>query len=211
MTCKVYLVPEDVIHHWKMQQRQMLADQPSETAVRQSDSKMDTILNNPKLDDYEKEKLHSQELNKYLAMREQKAPMPTHDWKSPVLSSMPKMYMSKAKGLISFLDGDDAISVDNLGRVSINNQLLDDSNITDLIHDAMRFRSTVKQRPIGWEQLGAYLRQKNVPKELIGNKTWFNEPAPLRKKIIPNKTIKALPKKKTEQKGGLKRTKWISV
>ena len=51
----------------------------------------------------------------------------------------------------------------------------------DLIHDALGYRRSV-ERPAGWRDLSTYLKQRNVPKELVGNEAWISGPAKKKQK-----------------------------
>lgn len=205
MSCKLYLVPEDVINSWRADQRQGLVDRPLDTATQQVDANMNAILGKD-LPEYEKEKLYSQELGKYLALRGQKMPQPQPSLipNADVLTSIPKMYKSKAKAFLDYLQSDKDIAWDEKGQLSIGQQKIDGSHIVDLLHDAMRLRRKVA-RPVGWEQLSAYLKQRNVPKEIVGNPSWFDIQAQntLRQKdwsSLPATPQKPVKKKKTSHR-----------
>ena len=93
-----------------------------------------------------------------------------------LMASIPKMYQSKAAGLVQYLEDDRDVSWDEQGQLSIGEQKIDNSHIIDLIHDALRLRKKVA-RPQGWRELSAHLRKKNIPKELVGNPVWFTPPS----------------------------------
>ena len=181
--CKLYLVPEEVINTWRAEQREQAVDKPVHHLVTQMDSGLSDILNNEDMSDYDKEKLYSQELSKYLTMRQKKRepPLPTpppmsssdHQFDSrQLLSSIPKTFRTKAEGLLEYLKADKAVEWDDEGHVYIKDEKVEGSHILDLIHDAIRHRKKVS-RPSGWQELSAHLRARNVPKELVGNKQWW--------------------------------------
>ena len=182
MTCKLYLVPEDVINSWRSEQREKAVDQPTNTLVAQIDSKMDSILKQ-NMSDYDKEKLFSQELEKYRTLRHQN-PFPTAAAAATSapsageanisLSSIPRMYQRKAEGLLQYLKSTADVSWDERGQLKIGGQIVDNSHILDLIHDAVRYRKQSK-RPSGWRELSAYLGRSNVPRELVGNPAWISK------------------------------------
>ena len=174
MSCKMYLVPEDVINTWRSEQRESAVDKPINTVVNQVDSKMSNILDTD-ISEYDKEKLFSQELGKYLSMRNQKKTTPSITPQAvtgDVMASIPKMYRNKAAGLLQYLKSDQDVNWDDQGHLYIGQQKIDNSHILDLVHDAMRSRKKVAH-PQGWRELSAHLRRKNVPKELVGNPAWF--------------------------------------
>ena len=177
MSCKLYLVPEDVIHTWRAEQRENAVDNPIKTVVSQVDSTMNDILNKD-MPDYDKEKLYSQELGKYLSMRNQKKqtpPISSQPGIDEMMTSIPKMYRNKAAALLQYLQADQDVKWDDQGHLYIGQQKIDNSHILDLIHDAMRLRKKAA-RAQGWRELSSHLRQKNIPKELVGNPEWFTSP-----------------------------------
>ena len=73
MTCKLYLVPEDVINNWRSEHREKAVDQPVCSVTAQIYSKLSSSLKSD-MTDYDKEKLYAQELEKLRTLRHQKAP-----------------------------------------------------------------------------------------------------------------------------------------
>jgi hypothetical protein len=175
MSCKVYLVPEDVIHTWRAEQRATAVDKPIDTSIAKLDSAMNETLKT-NISDYDKEKLFTQQLNQYLDMRDQKYDSQPENYLAPhMLTSIPKNYQSKAKGLLQYLHADKDVHWDESGQLHIGQQKIDNSHIIDLIHDAMRQRKKA-EKPKGWKELSQHLQSKNVPKELIGNPEWQHTP-----------------------------------
>lgn len=179
MSCKLYLVPEDVINSWRSEQRESAVDKPVDTTISRVDDSMSKLLQT-KMSEYDKEKLFSQELAKYLSMRDQKKHIDmVHTPEPPtanIMASIPKMYKTKAAGLLQYLQTDQDVSWDDQGQLYIGQQKIDNSHIIDLIHDALRLRKKVA-RPQGWKELSSHLRKKNIPKELVGNPEWFTPPS----------------------------------
>jgi hypothetical protein len=181
MSCKLYLVPEDVINTWQAEQRQQKVDNPIETAVTKVDSKMQNILYDKSLTDYDKEKLFSQELGKYISMRDVKnGGVPNIVSNSQIadtdlMTSIPKTFKHKAAALLKYIQSDKDIKWDSHGQLVIGGNVIENSHIVDLLHDALRSRKKVS-RAKGWRELSTYLKSRNVPKELIGNPEWFYTP-----------------------------------
>ena len=207
--CKLYLVPEEVINTWRAEQREQAVDKPVHHLVTQMDTGLSGILNKEDISDYDKEKLYSQELSKYLSMREKKreplpAPPPMQSIghrldSGQLLPSIPKTFRTKAEGLLEYLKADKAVEWDDEGHVYIKDQKVEGSHILDLIHDAMRHRKKVS-RPAGWQELSAHLRARNVPKELVGNKEWWEEGYFTPPSNVHKKLHKSLARQKTQQK-----------
>ena len=176
--CKLYLVPEEVINMWRAKQRVQAVDKTVHHLVTQMDADLTNILNKEDMSDYDKEKLYSQELSKYLVMREQKREPPppvassSHFDQRSLLLSMPKTFRTKAEGLMDYLKADKDIEWDDEGHVYIKQKKIKGSHILDLIHDDMRFRKKMS-RSTGWHELSSHLRGRNVPKELVGNRDWW--------------------------------------
>lgn len=181
MSCKLYLVPEDVINTWQAEQRMQQVNAPVDTAVTQVDRKMQSILEDKSLTDYDKEKIFSQELAKYRSMRDQKPSPPavmlpnTQVTDNELMTSIPKMYKQKAAALLKYMQSDQDIKWDQHGQLNIGGKVISNSHIVDLLHDALRSRKKVA-RAKGWRELSSYLKEKNIPKELIGNPEWFYTP-----------------------------------
>ena len=171
MSCKLFLVPEDVIHTWRSNQRTEQIDKPVETSLSHMDKSMQNILKDNKLSVYDKEKLYTQKLATYVDMRDQmKRHLPEIH-----LDSVPKNFHTKANALLKYLQSDKDVEWDAQGQLVLNGKVIPTSNIVDLIHDGMRLRKKMK-RPPGWKELSHHIIEKNVPRELIGNEEWISEP-----------------------------------
>ena len=181
MSCKLYLVPEDIIQNWKMDNRNHQVDNPMQYTVDKLDEKMQNILKNPDLNEYDKERLYSQKLGEYVTMRDkqhqpsqQQQPQPFNEWSNYTLSTIPKKFQTKAKALMSYMQSDDDIKWDNLDQLVLKDKVIPQSNIVDLLHDSLRARKKAK-RPKGWRELSKHLRSKNIAEEIIGNDEWKKE------------------------------------
>ena len=190
MSCKLYLVPDDVINTWRHEQRSQQVDKPVETTMAQMDRNMQNILKNSKMSDYDKEKLFSQKLATYVDMRDNAKgfpadPMISHplpesevnkkDLPLDITTSVPKMYQRKADAFLNYLHADGDVTWDEQGQILLQGKVIPKSHIVDLVHDAMRLRKRTK-RPQGWQELSRHLAQKNIPRELVGNETWSASP-----------------------------------
>jgi hypothetical protein len=179
--CKTYLIPEDIVNQWRADQREKHVDQPEATHTQSLDHQMQNILQQKDVSDYDKEKLYSQTLAKYLSLRDQhqhqhqqqqsvaKVPQ-TKINEEQVMSSVPKMYRQKAQALLQFLQSDPEVQWDDRGQLVLSGQVVPKSHIIDLVNDALRRRKS--HAPHGWDALSRRLRQHNVPKELVGNEKW---------------------------------------
>lgn len=231
MSCKLYLVPEDVIQSWRSEQRSQQVDHPLETTLSNMDRNMQSILNNKNLSEYDKEKLYTQKLGTYVDVRDQtglskeeitipsqslvKNMIPTikNEPQLPedILTSVPKMYRRKAEAFVKHLQSDKNVSWDDKGQLSIKGKVIPNSHVVDLMNDAMRLRKKVK-RAKGWRELSRHLQTQNTPRELLGNEEWSTPPdSPVKTK--PSVSFPVTPGKPRKSKilGRQKIRQWIKL
>jgi len=98
---------------------------------------------------------------------------PNHTMKSieEILESVPKSYHAHLLMKHLFRKVLDRISRDEHGIVIIDGNIVKDSNITDLINDAMREKKTVKA---AGNQFARLLRISNIPFALVRNKRLYH-------------------------------------
>lgn len=89
------------------------------------------------------------------------------NFKQEILQTLPRAYKNKGELLFNRICNSDLVKWDRLGVVSINDNVLPGSNITDLVCDAVRFKKS--EAPTGWLEFVKALRTLNVPQELLGN------------------------------------------
>lgn len=149
------------------------------------DEEIGNVLKRNDVTDYDKAKLYSQILQKYLMVKDKITQVPVtspviteqktkslpygHD---AIVDTIPKKYKSRAMKMLQFIHQNEAIRWDERGQVLLNNTIIPGSNITDLINDQVRNRKNVN--PEGWKQFSEALKLMNVPTELIGNKRRHN-------------------------------------
>ena len=172
MSCKLYLVPEDIIQKWKSDNRNQQVNEPVQHTINKIDEKMQNILRNPDLNIYDKEKMYSQKLGDYINMRDNQHI--SKQWSNSTLDSVPKKFQTKAKALMNYMQSDDEITWDNLDQLVLKGKVIPKSNVLDLLHDSLRARKTSK-KPKGWRELSKHFRSKNIPQEIIGNAEWTKE------------------------------------
>jgi hypothetical protein len=232
MSCKLYLVPEDIIQTWRSEQRSQQVDNPVDTSLGQIDKNMQNILRNNTMSDSDKEKLFTQKLGTYVHMRDQTGqpaiPIPVktelmttvktepetlvkselpHD----ILASVPKMYRRKADAFVKYLQSDQDVSWDNKGRLLIKGKLIPDSHIVDLMHDALRLRKKVK-RAKGWRELSRHLKKQNAPRELLGNEQWSTPPnSPVKSQPAVRFSVTPGKPRKSKILGRQKIRQWIKL
>lgn len=165
---KMMIVPPELI------QRLTASENSQPKILTQLDNEMDKILNS-QLPDHDKWLQYNQVLQRFLHFAgqtrqpvsiavENKKESLTH---SDILVTLPDVYKKKAENLINTLTSSGSLNWDNNGTVTIKGVTLPSSNIIDLINDALRPRKSTS--PTGWRQLAAYMKEINIPHELIGN------------------------------------------
>lgn len=94
---------------------------------------------------------------------------------SVIIESVPQKFQNKAKLLLRRLRETPAstFSWDSAGVVSISGKPIKDSNIVDLVNDAMRARKVPK--PAGRKAFARFLRAIQAPREFIGNEDLWME------------------------------------
>ena len=89
-------------------------------------------------------------------------------WMNNTLSLLPKNLKEKGQMLLDHMNKNN-ISWDSQGRVIINSEVLDGSNILDIAHGLLRKRKTVREVPM-LNRVYRILRKNNTPLELLPNR-----------------------------------------
>jgi len=169
---KMILIPEDASSQLVSSMKASVSQQ------ERLDQDMSDILNRTDLSIEQKWKLYQQALHRYLdhtPSPQKPIAIPLFDQEgtstkslplfSLILESMPKTLVRNTSTLLNLLLTSNRISWDQTGAVSIDNNVLPGSNIIDLIHDVIRKRTS--QHPVGLDVFKSFLRDINVPNELI--------------------------------------------
>lgn len=193
---KMVLIPEDAIE--KIQQgivrgvNDLNSVQTPGTTLSRLDNEMSEILKSVTPEnEREKWKLYQQVLQRYQFFTEDSRHGNTVDSGLPIeknnaasdrtgdstiIETVPKRYKKQAQQLLNYLQAksNGTLTWDNNGLVSINGEKIRDSNIIDLVNDAMRERKSVNA--IGRAQFSRELQRIGVPREFVGNPRLWNEP-----------------------------------
>jgi hypothetical protein len=84
------------------------------------------------------------------------------------LTGIPKMYKGKADNLIKVLLNSKRFGIQESGEVSIEGDVIPQSNVTDLINKAVNPRFT-QQKLTGWTEKIDFFKKANVHKSLLGS------------------------------------------
>ena len=91
-----------------------------------------------------------------------------------IVRGIPKTMKSRAEALLAHLkERGDVITWDDMGQVLVDGVLIPESNISDLVSDAMRSRKHFN--PIGIREFYNVLSKINVPKDLVRNERRWDE------------------------------------
>lgn len=189
---KMVLMPQDAVGRTQLEQERSV--QTPGTTLSRLDAEMDEILRSvTPSNQREKWKLYQQVLQRYQFFTDEERrptstpdssdgkpstePEPTAEQTTDeaIVASVPGKYKKQAQQLLNYLHerSNTRLTWDKAGLVYINGEPLKDSNIIDLVNDAMRHRKTVTA--IGRQQFGSELRLMGVPREFIGNASLLYE------------------------------------
>ena len=171
-----------------------------DTALRDLDAEMTSILDGSDPDESEKVRLYNQALLRYNDMTKARAvkPIPvvvevkkkeaaatTASVVEPadIVGTLPKTLQMKGRQLLS------AVTWNERGELIHKGVAIRGSNAVDLVHDLLRNRKTPD--PVGWQQFANQMRAANIPMELVGNVT--------RRLYLQKKRGKRTPQKRTPE------------
>ena len=173
-----------------------------DTALRDLDAEMTSILDGSDADESEKVRLYNQALLRYNDMtkaraakpipvvvevkKEAAATMPTTALvvePADIVGTLPKTLQMKGRQLLS------AVTWNERGELIHKGVAIRGSNAVDLVHDLLRNRKTPD--PVGWQQFANQMRAANIPMELVGNVT--------RRLYLQKKRGKRTPQKRTPE------------
>jgi hypothetical protein len=140
-----------------------------EKTISKMDVEIGDVLNS-QLDDYEKAHRYANVLKKY---KYQKAPKGTTNeaimdkLEMSTIDSAPPTKRHNAKKLFQQIKKDPSAKINAKGELIYKQSLIPDSNITDLIVDALKTKST--EGPLGWQEFVDSLKETKVEQALITN------------------------------------------
>ena len=190
---RMILVPEDVFA--KFEQKQKIESSPLVRNMINADREMANVLQKTDMSDSEKQKLYYANLERYMNLQQQKdnqiptvrlttadksaveensaqemTPLPD----SAIVDSLPKTKRQKATAILNRLKTrPDIVSWDESGRVTLEGVKVPESNISDLVSDAVRGRKNFN--PAGSKEFFNVLSKLNMPKDLVRNEERWKE------------------------------------
>ena len=170
-----------------------------DTALRDLDAEMTSILDRSDADESEKVRLYNQALLRYNDMTKARAAKPipvvvavkkeaaatTALVVEPtdIVGTLPKTLQMKGRQLLS------AVTWNERGELIHKGVAIRGSNAVDLVHDLLRNRKTPD--PVGWQQFANQMRAANIPMKLVSNVT--------RRLYLQKKRGKRTPQKRTPE------------
>ena len=188
---RMILVPEDA--YARFEKKQKLETSPIIKNMINADTDKTNILQRTDVDDTEKQKMYYANLKRYLNLRQQKdretptiriAPNaeneePTHPKNEQlsdevIVKHIPKTMQSRATAILNRLkERPDVITWDKTGEVKLEGENIPQSNISDLISDALWARQNFN--PTGSKQFFRVLSKINMPKDLVRDEERWKE------------------------------------
>ena len=189
---RMILAPEDA--YARFEQKQKLETSPIMKNMINTDTDMTNILQRTDIDDTEKQKLYYANLEKYLNLRQQKdsqtptvqitpsapnseEPFPPNNAQlsdEVVVEYIPKTMRPRTTAILNRLkERPDVITWKKTGEVKLEGENIPQSNISDLISDALRARKNFN--PTGSKEFFRVLSKINMPKDLVRNEGRWKE------------------------------------
>ena len=159
---RMVLVPEDVFA--RFEQKQKIESSPLVRNMINADQEMTNVLQKTDMSDSEKQKLYYTNLERYMNLQQRKdneiptVRLTTSDKSNvaetsaqemtplpdvAIVDSLPKTKQQKAKAILKPLKTrPDIVSWDESGRVTLDGAKVPESNISDLVSDAVKGRKT---------------------------------------------------------------------
>lgn len=160
------------------------------------DGEISSILNS-ELNDELKAKQYSAALSRFRNYSADQSPKenPIDKLEPKVLESMPSTVKYKAKRLIDRLKRDKAVDWDKDGQLIYRQRKIPKSDIVELFSNSLKSKSDTKDLPVGWETFAESLHENEIPRELVPNKSIWNE-------MLRHKPLKETKKKKGKARKG---------
>ncbi len=156
-----------------------------EKTLSKLDNAIEEVLQSDLADD-EKAKRYTIALNKFRAIEEytpssSESLQNNSNYELDVIRSVPPAQQYKARRLLDYLKKDPEIQWSDRGELIHRQNLVQNSNVVDLVSDILR-KSTAGENPEGWQEVADSLSKTNVPKEFVPNvKRWRYMHAPLKR------------------------------
>lgn len=168
-------------------------DTLSESIIKLDDD-IKRVLESPYLKDYDKALAYQQTLYQYLnrinktkntqlnnsselslpAKEKDNSEEKIIQLENRLVKSLPKNLRKKGELLLDHLKQTTDLKWNYKGELIYKDSTLENTNLTDLFHTTIRNRKSSKL-PHGWSTFVNILKESNIPSDLIGNQTQFDQ------------------------------------
>jgi len=173
------LIPYQMLSQFTNQQNLL---HPEEAQLSTLDHSLNSILGNRGHNPELKTKLYGQALNRFLTQKNELRPQEqSYDSDLPqdddlILAGMPKRFQQRAKGLLAHVKRNPLLRWTPQGELIYRGNVINGSNITDLVHEYARTTPRMHQ-PLGMAEFDQALRDNHTPNEFM--RQAINRPRPI--------------------------------
>jgi hypothetical protein len=168
-TCRLFLVPEDVLDAWRQNNRINAIDNPEDVSLARHSADVAEAVEQEDLPPHDQNLLVQQRTGKFLNDKNLRRaqiwqePTSSHDSSSSTplppppdpLQFVPDTYRARAKKLLEVWERDKGLSWDERGNVQLRGEPLQGTTLKDLLHHAVSRRKTA---PAGFQDFNAYVK-----------------------------------------------------
>lgn len=193
MTCKYFLVPQEILDQWQSDLRTRHRNDPLAANTERADRDVREVLSSRSKGDFEKAAMLEDRMTGLLASRRQETVEPRRvrpwsvDAKEPSrgeasgetagkpvidMAVIPRSYRDRASSILHYWENSGRLSWDGKHQLVLDGRVVPGSNIHDLLIDASSRRKAASP-PVGFEQMVSASRSANIPASLFGNPRWL--------------------------------------
>ena len=183
MSCKYFLVPQDILDRWQQDLRTKRRNNPGVVDTEEADRGVQDLISTSKMSDYEKLPLLEDRMTRLLAAknhegRTARAINPTLLPPNPPtrpgidFTLLPPTQRGRATSLLRLWENNPSLGWDSKHQLEVGGRAVEGSNMHDLLKDAVSTRKSAPA-PIGFKELLEASRESNVPTSLFSNDRWL--------------------------------------
>ena len=186
MSCKYFLVPQDILGRWQQDLRAKRRNHPEVVDTEEADKGVQDIISTRKMADYEKLPLLEDRMTRLIAAKKHEGQtaraikpslLPPDTSKASTrpaidFSLLPQTHRDRATSLLRLWESNPALSWDSRHQLEVDGRAVEGSNMHDLLRDATSKRKS-PPTPMGFKELLEASRASNVPSSLFSNDRWL--------------------------------------
>jgi len=182
---KMALVDTRMLERLKSPETPLTRTEEARKTLSDLDMGMKNVLDRDDLTDEQKVRLYTTALQKFVQVRNRMDPIQpiiqkdtSHQKEinlfpaaaeSKALHAIPAIYRNRAEKILQHIKTSNDVGWSENGHLIYQDNIVEGSNITDLLLDVVKSGSRTKN-PEGWREFAAALKEVNVPRSFIGNK-----------------------------------------